>query len=72
MLVRRKDLFFALCACRGLRYWANGLTILASEAEAPRVLRLEALFSSSRFQLKRLSERPVRGGIQQLLRTRRL
>lgn len=32
MLVRRKHLFFAFCARRGLRYWVYGLTILAPEA----------------------------------------
>lgn len=42
MLVRGKYLCFALYA-RTLRCCANGKTILASEAEAPRVLRLKRL-----------------------------
>ena len=61
MLVRRKDLCFAFCARRGLRYWVNGLTVLAPEAEAPRVLRLEALCSYSRFKQKSLSDPPPAG-----------
>ncbi len=43
MLVRGEFFDFALCARWRLRYWVNGLIILASEAEAPRVLELEAL-----------------------------
>ena len=58
MLVRRKDLCFAFRARGGLRYCVNGLTILAPEAEAPRVLRLDALSSCSRFKQKSLSELP--------------
>jgi len=40
MLVRRKHLYFAFCARGGLRYWVDGLTILAPEAEAPRYLNI--------------------------------
>jgi hypothetical protein len=58
MLVRRKNLCFGFCARRGLRWCVNGVTILASEAEAPRVLRLEALSFCSRFMQKSLSELP--------------
>jgi hypothetical protein len=43
MFVRRKHLCLAFRTGRGFRYCVDGLPILAPEAEAPRVLRLEAL-----------------------------
>ncbi len=62
MLVRRKDLRSAFPAAGGLRYRVDGSTILASEAEAPRILRLEALWSRSRFEQKSLSGLAPNGG----------
>jgi len=55
MLVRRKHLRRAFPAAGGLGYRVDGSTILASEAEAPRILGLEALWSRSRFKQKSLS-----------------
>lgn len=56
MLVRRKYLCFAFCARRDLRYCVDGVTVLAPEAEAPRILRLEALWSCSSLKQKGLLE----------------
>ena len=72
MLVRRKHLCLAFRTCRGFRCCVDGFTILASEAEAPRVLRLEPLQTCSTLKQKSLLELSSAAKSSNLFEKRRL